>query len=77
MSEKFDLLEIIELKTILDENFGAYLNVDNIDGIQVFSVEKNNPSAVEYIKNYFSEKDYLVRFNENLTEFYIEEARTC
>lgn len=72
-----DFVDIADLCRILDEKFEVKLNICNKNGNQYFSIENNNPAATDYISYYFYKKNYSVKYNDELTEFYIEETRTC
>lgn len=77
MPDKISFDKIIELKNTLEEKFDIKLSIIDIDSEWQFSLDNSNPSGLDYIKNYFEEKSYIVNFNEDFTEFYIEKIKMC
>ena len=77
MPASINIVKIIELKRILSEKFGIELHMHDTCSGQYFSLENSTPDGIDYIKNYFETKKYVVFFNEENTEFYIEDMRIC
>lgn len=72
-----NLNKIIELKRILNEKFDIELQIYDSDNGQTFSIKKPSPAGIEYIKLFFEKINYKTVFNEDMTEFYVEEIRVC
>lgn len=78
MSDIIDIIKLIELKRTLAEKFQAELHIHDTCGGQYFSLENVvDHSSIDYINNYFSRYGYKVIFNNDYTEFHIEEMRIC
>ena len=71
-----DLTKIIELKKVLNDKFNTQLHVHDTCGGQYFSVESLEPSAKDFIENYFQEKSYRVIFDKE-NEFHLERVQLC
>ena len=48
-----DITKIIELKQVLNDKFDIQLHVHDTCGGQYFSVDNLEPSAKDFIENYF------------------------
>ena len=72
-----DLTKIIELKRILSEKFDVILHVHDTCSGQYFEPENITPTAKDYIVQYLGELNYQVIWNEELTEFHLNDIRTC
>ena len=77
MSATVDILKVIELKKTLDENFGLRLHLHDSCGGQYFSVDNITPQAKNFIMEYFRNINYMVKFNEDDNEFYLEDTKIC
>lgn len=71
-----DITKIIELKKVLNDKFNAQIHIHDTCGGQYFSVENLEPSAKDFIKNYFQEKSYRVIFDKE-NEFHLERVQLC
>ena len=77
MSATVDLTKVIELKRDLEERFNTGLHIHDTCGGQYFGVENMEPSAKNFIEQYFERLGYIVIFNPDETEFHLEEMRLC
>lgn len=71
-----DITKIIELKQVLNDKFDIQLHVHDTCGGQYFSVDNLEPSAKDFIENYFMERNYRVIFDKEI-EFHLEDIRLC
>lgn len=70
-----DLTKIIELKKVLNEHFNTILHIHDCCAGQYFGVENLTPAGKDYIINFFNK--YSVIFNDDNTEFHLEDIELC
>ena len=75
--ESINLLEVIELKNVLEDKFKSTLHIHDSCSGQYFSIDNLTPESKEYIINYFNNKNFNVIFTSKEDEFYLESSRLC
>lgn len=68
-----DFSEVIKLKNAVNSEFGEKVHFHDACGGQYFTLEKNNPEMVEFIKTYVQKLGYMADFDVNGLSFTMED----
>ena len=68
------LLEVNELKTSAEQQFGIKIHFHDCCGAQSFSVDSMTPEAQTFIRTYFEEKGLQAEFSDDMRAFVVREA---
>lgn len=77
LSSVINILKVIELKKVLAEKFDLNLHIHDGCGGQYFSVQSMSVEGKEYIIKFFEDNNFRAVFNEDDTEFFLEDIRLC